>query len=307
MLRRDDAVENLRERLLSHLRQRDPSVSVRIDEALDASIAWRPHVIDDSSHTAWYCLSETPATDFWATRISAATNRLPELHVGVCVPENVLYSDDEVLRRLVELGVQVATTDTSEQQGPVKVSASAADVIYEQGLRLSRDAAAPILDHLLGRCIAEENKHRKGVALEVLTAVLLSQVDGFRVTARGVSNRSQQIDVYVHNRNVAGVLGGSEIVIAEAKNWTMPVGTTEYASVYRKVETRFGRSRLGFFVTTDHFTRGVNDERRRDSRSNVLIVPLDKASLPDLWRGSSSRKDDITSRLEEKTLEAASL
>ena len=68
---------------------------------------------------------------------------------------------------------------------------------------------------------------------------------------------------------------------------------------------RYGMSRLGYFVTTDRFTRGVEIERLCDSKGDILIVPLDKNSLPQIWEGITEQ-DSITSRLEAATIDAAS-
>lgn len=83
----------------------------------------------------------------------------------------------------------------------------------------------------------------------------MRQVAGFEVTQVGLSSRSQQLDVVITNRNVGGPLGMSPLVVVEAKNWTQPVGTQEYALFIRKLQTRHGRAKLGYFVTTDRLLR----------------------------------------------------
>jgi hypothetical protein len=58
---------------------------------------------------------------------------------------------------------------------------------------------------------------------------------------------------------------------------------------------------MGFFVTTDRFTQGVEREMLRDSVRDILVVPLDQESLPRLWRTGKS----ITETLESAVLKAA--
>ena len=308
MNERSDPVEEFRRILLAGLRTGSRSTAVKIDANLGRKVGWRPHVFDERNNVAWHILTEKLESEFWASRMAEAKRAVPKLKLGVALPEHLVYHDD-LLQQLNDLDARIAVARDFDGGGEdvsrVMFSNSIADVIYEHRLRLSAGAAAGILDRLLLRCAELRTPATNGVALEVLVAVLLSQVDGFEVTSVGVSNRSQQIDVRVHNRNAAGALGRSEIVIAEAKNWSLPVGTTEYFSVYRKLETRFGRARLGFFVTTDRFTRGVETERLRDSKGDILVVPLDKISLPAIWRGITEL-DDITKRLEAATIEAAS-
>jgi hypothetical protein len=297
-----DPVAELQQALAAHIGKGnvgDPKLS--FDKPLRAGIGWSPHLFERTAKRAWYCLSERPETGSWADRMRSAQTRWPALRLGVCAPQNVMF-DEAVLDVVDELSAAAATVSADGTDDAVTVTPTAGDLIYEAGLKLSHQYAARVLDRWLKRCYDATGNDTKGVTLEVLTAMLLSQVDGFEVTSRGVSNRSQQIDVQVHNRRVTGILGSSEIVLAEAKNWRNPVGTVEYYSVYRKIETRFGRSRLGVFVTTDRFTEGVAAERLRDSKGNILVVPLDKDQLPSIWRKGTS----ITLNLEKAALVAAS-
>jgi hypothetical protein len=140
----------------------------------------------------------------------------------------------------------------------------------------------------------------KGVLLELVVATLLSQVEGFEIQKIGIANRSQQMDVFVHNRNTTSALGLSPVVLAEAKNWKNPVDTSEYAAFVRKLQSRHGRARLGYLVTTGKFTAGVSAERRRESMADTLVVLIDGKILPTLWRGKRPIHDNI----ERLTLEA---
>jgi len=178
---------------------------------------------------------------------------------------------------------------------------SVEDYICRSRLKLSAEAAQAILDRALLRALSETNKQRKGVLLELVVAVLLSQVDGFEVTSIGIANRSQQMDVLVHNRNTGGALGSSPIVLAEAKNWRNPVDVSEYAVFVRKLQSRHGRAKLGYFVTTNRFTAGVGAERRRESTNETLVVLIDGKSLPVLWRDPKG----ITASVERATVAAA--
>ena len=229
--------------------------------------------------------------------MSTAASQVPGLKLGICAPASVLY-DDDVLDAADSILARIATF--SDDGKKIEFHDLAADFIYGRRLALSHEMAKTILNRWLTRCSTATIKREKGITLEVLTAVMLSQVEGFEVRNRGISNRSQQIDVQVHNRRTHGILANSQLVFAEAKNWSNPVGTSEYYSVYRKVETTYGRSRLGFFVTTDRFTRGVRLERLKDTRHDILIVPLDRDSLPDIWRSG----DDITANVESAAIAA---
>lgn len=291
-----DPVAAQRNALEAYLQEEGPK-EFTVDTRLAADVRWSPHLYDVQKQCAWHCLTETPPSDRWAARMMEAKRAIPDLLLGVCGPIHVL-KEEKVLDLIDNLEAFVLISDFDE---PPEMHYSACDLVYGAKLRLSHEAAARILDRTLKRAVEEKNYTKKGVLLEVLTAVLLSQVSGFEVYSRNVSNRSQQIDVLVHNRNTSGVLRSGEIVIAEAKNWANPVGTTEYYSVVRKIESRHGRALLGFFVTTDRFTRGVEREMLRDSVRDILVVPLDQESLPKLWRTGKS----ITENIESAVLKAA--
>jgi hypothetical protein len=302
---RVDAVEDLRKLLREQLAEGGASTILRADESIGASIPWRPHLFDEKAGVAWHILTELVDSESWIHRMQKARSERPEIMVGVALPEELLHNHEDLLQQLNDLGSRVAIISTHRlTTRSVRFSNSVADVIYENRFRLSPQVADKILRRLLKRCYEAQTNNAKGVALEVVSAVMLSQVDGFEVTHLGVSNRSQQMDVQVHNRNVGGVLGRSALVIAEAKNWSTPPGPTEYTWLFRKIETKFGLARLGYFVTTDRFTRGVEIERLRDSKGEILIVPLDKVSLPAIWEGVTE-VDSITRRLEAATIDAA--
>jgi hypothetical protein len=212
--------------------------------------------------------------------------------------------NEELLLLIDEINAGVAAIEIDDDApAGVRRCTFAADLIYQERLTLVHKTAGKLLDRWLDRCHTATTNELKGVALEVVTALMLSQVAGFEVKSRNVANRSQQMDVQIHNRRMGGILGGSPLVFAEAKNWKNAVGTTEYYSVHRKIKTRFGTSRLGFFTTTDRFTAGVHDEMLRDSQGQVLIVPLDKETLPAIWREGKS----ITDNLEAAAIDAASI
>jgi hypothetical protein len=177
---------------------------------------------------------------------------------------------------------------------------SVEDLIYQRRLKLSPECAENILNRCQENALSPGTAAQKGIRLEVLAAVLLSQIEGFEVTDVGISNRSQQLDVLVHNRNIGGVFANSPAVIAEAKNWNSPVGTEEYYALLRKLASRHGRAKLGFLVTTGTITAGVLAEVRRDSMNDTLIVLIDGQSLPKLWRGTQS----ITANVERMAMNA---
>lgn len=295
-----DPIPVLQALLREYLQSRNSAEKVEIDCAISSSAPWRPHLLEKRAVRGWYIHAVAPTSDFWAKRAERALAKATKLQIGVAVLEDFL-ADEEFLDSCHQLNAAVIIfRATKGAFAPVEIYDSVDDLIYQRRLKLSLACAARILDRGLERALTANTKARKGILLEVLVAVLLSQVDGFEVTDVGISNRSQQMDVMVHNRNVGGTLSTSPVVLAEAKNWKEAVGTAEYANFVRKIQSRHRRAKLGYLVTTGQFTSGVLLERRRESSQETLVVLLDKRSFPNLWRGQSS----ITESIERATMQA---
>jgi hypothetical protein len=196
--------------------------------------------------------------------------------------------------------IVVMPSEESAASSHPKYFASVADFIIENRAQLEITAAGKLLDSLFERAMSAEDGHRRGVLFELLVGLLLSQVRGFEVHDVGISNRSQQMDVLVQNRNAGGVLSASPIVLAEAKNWKDPVTPTEYAAFVRKLQSRHGRAKLGFLVTSGRFTEGVELERRRESVGEFLVVLVNGSQLIDIWRTDGA----ITEKIERLVITA---
>jgi hypothetical protein len=158
-----------------------------------------------------------------------------------------------------------------------------------------------MLDVTLERALAAKTNAEKGVTLEVVVALVLSQVDNFEVADIGIANRTQQMDVLVHNRSVGGMLGSSPLVLAEAKNWRQKVTPVEHATFLRKLKARNRRAKLGFMVTTGEFTAGLALEARRDSMDDIIVVFVDGVTLPKIWR----ERGTITQQVERLVINAS--
>jgi hypothetical protein len=275
-------------------------VTVQFDGVINSKVLWRPHLLDKKAKTGWYIHVGPPLSESWAERIKRAKDVDSKIRVGVAGTEE-LFEDEEFLEACHALNASILLfREQNDKFVGEQFFNSIDDLIYSRRLKLSNQCAKVILDRCLERAISEKDKNKKGVLLEVLVAVLLSQVDGFEVTSVGISNRSQQMDVLVHNRNVGGSLGGSPVVIAEAKNWKNPVTPTEYSHFLRKLESRHGRAKLGYLITTGRFTAGVISEVRRESKSETLVVLIDGKLLPTFWHNHKN----ITSGFERTTVEA---
>lgn len=270
-------------------------VAVLEDQGLPVSVPWGPHVYVPCPAQAWHVMPEPPEGSAWLDRMRVAAKKVPRLRLGVAAPLEVLNKPD-IISALDELQCSVLAVEEieSEYRSLGGIRESMCDVIYEHRLVLEPSLTKSILDRCLTRALITKDSYKKGARLELLIAVMLSQVTGFEVTDINILSKNQEIDVHVTNRNNAGPLGRGQFVLAEGKNWKAPVPRKEYDAFAKKVRTRHGMAKLGLMVTTSTFESGVYIEAIRDSEQEEVIVLLDKDTLPKVWRNFA----DVTKGLE---------
>lgn len=289
---RGDSIAKIQVAIKQHLASGGP---VEVDGVVSATVPWRPHLYQKSRRIGWYAHSVAPGSNFWLSRIARAREVDSKLGVGIAATEDIL-KDPAFLLDCYRINARLISLRASKNDYSVDAEfPSVPDYICDKRLALESSLAAEILDEAHGRALQKDTNAKMGVALEILVALLLSQVRNFEVSSDGgVSNRTQQMDVLIHNRNTSGMLGSSPLVLAEAKNWRRePLTPTEYYAFRRKLESRHGRAKLGFLVTTGKFTRGVPAEVRRDSKDGYLVVLVDGTALPKIWRGKKSITENI--------------
>jgi hypothetical protein len=296
-----DPIEDLHPSLKDLLLEEDPNCDPVTEAPIAANIPWQPHLLEQQLLRAWYYHFEEPEGDSWFRRALHAKNEMPDLQIGIAADEETLRNES-FLMQCVELDASLAVIEFRRGKPyAADFYGSVTEYVCARRITLSRQGAKWFLDMLLARAEEEPKDQRKGVLLEVLCAALMSQVENFEPKAKGVSNRTQQMDVLVHNKNQGGALGGSPVVLVEAKNWPKkPVGPPEYAIFIRKMQTRHGRCRLGFIVTIGRFTRNVSRDRLRDSKDDELVILIDGKELPRIWRG----RRPITEVIEQLALDA---
>jgi restriction endonuclease Mrr len=128
---------------------------------------------------------------------------------------------------------------------------------------------------------------------------LLRTIPGFRIGKIRRRSQDEEIDIVVRNESQEW-RKESMFILIECKNWSKPAEAPEYDRFYRKLERRFGRANLGFFVATAGFTKGFREERRIDSRSNVLVVCIGPEELQRLV--GSSNRSEVLKDLHEKAV-----
>jgi CheY-like chemotaxis protein len=131
----------------------------------------------------------------------------------------------------------------------------------------------------------EQDRNRKGLLLEELMELLFRSIDGFQLVDRPKRrNQDEEIDLVIQTdpRHASFWARESPYILVECKNWSRPVGPEPFDRFQSKLERRFDRTRLGFFVASGGFTAGFHSTRQTERRGNVLVVcmgPEDLAAL----------------------------
>jgi len=58
-----------------------------------------------------------------------------------------------------------------------------------------------------------------------------------------------------------------------------PIGQSEDAQFYRKIENRGGHGTLGFLICTEKFAETLEKERLHDRKNGLRVVPIDGEDL----------------------------
>jgi CheY-like chemotaxis protein len=133
---------------------------------------------------------------------------------------------------------------------------NALELTRERHLAAMNDAKVEVeLKNVYARVWTEKDSHRKGALLEELMVLLFKSIPGFG----GVSTRRrsdvEEIDLVIPNESPDPVWQKEgSYLLGECKNWSSRVGRAEFDAFRGKLERRFGRCRLGFFVATGGFT-----------------------------------------------------
>lgn len=167
---------------------------------------------------------------------------------------------------------------------------NAIELTRERRLAAMGDAEveAAIKD-LYARVWTEKDSHRKGALLEELMVLLFKSIRGFG----GVSTRRrsdiEEIDLVIPNESPDPLWQKEgSYLLGECKNWSSRVGRAEFDAFRGKLQRRFGRCRLGFFVATGGFTEPFLDvqESYGTHPDGIVVVPIGPEDLARLVEAS---------------------
>jgi hypothetical protein len=142
----------------------------------------------------------------------------------------------------------------------------------------------------------------KGKTLESLVSDLLVSVGGLKLVASRRRTPSEELDLVFHNHCLNSFMQKwGPIILVECKNWSSPVGASEFHAFAEKVRNRAGQCRVGIFVAWNGVTRAFMHEAVRRSRDPYVIVLLERSGIEE-----AIRSGDVQGYLQQSYNEAVS-
>lgn len=127
----------------------------------------------------------------------------------------------------------------------------------------------------------EQNPNRKGKLLEDLMVLLFKTIPGFHQTTPNRQNDIEEIDLLIQNESEDPfwINERSSYILVECKNWSKEAGVTEFRNFLYKLQHRFGRCRLGFFVAPGGVASTFREALLAERKDDYLVVLIDHDAL----------------------------
>lgn len=117
--------------------------------------------------------------------------------------------------------------------------------------------------------------------------LLYRSIAGSHVAGSRRQSEDEEIDLVIRNGSSDPLWAReSPYFLVECKNWTRPVDRLEFDAFYQKLERRFGRARLGFFIAPGGFTEGFRSARQAERKGDAFVVCIDRQGLVTLIESS---------------------
>lgn len=218
------------------------------------------------------------------------------------------YAAPEAIERALDLGVYDYLVKNGAFEALLRAKVrNALEVATERrAASRSRDDLVRGLRELWERARAEPDRNRKGRLLEELVKDLFRATPGFEYVKTRLDNDIEEIDIVVENRSDDPLWrnDGASYLIAECKNWSSKCGSSELGDFLRKLTTKFGRVRTGFFIAPGGFTEAFHEARAGEKKTDVLVIPVDAEGLT-AWIAADDKHAVLRQLHERATFDTA--
>lgn len=147
----------------------------------------------------------------------------------------------------------------------------------------------------LGRSHGRAEPAKKGALLEELMLVLWRSIPGFEQTVRNRQSPDEEIDLVIINQSDdAFWKRESQLIVVECKNRSTKAKPIEIDRFLQVISRRQGRCKLGFFVSLEGFTAGVDSTLAANRKEDKVVVLLARAELQSLvLAGSPDQRNQL--------------
>jgi CheY-like chemotaxis protein len=259
-------------------------------DALDAG-DWSVVLLDQRLHGP-------PGGDEGLELIEEVERRSPGAKVIVVTG----YASPSSIERAFKAGVYdyVEKTENFKTLLRAKVR-NAVEVARERWLTLLNDDASTKLSDLWNQVRGATGSAEKGRLLEDLVESLLRLVPGFVVAARR-RGLDEEFDLIVRNESTEPFWAKeSQYFLVECKNWSGSVGPDELDRFINKLQRRYDRATLGFFIASNGFTKGFMSTLATRRWGNTLVVPIGPDDLQRLVE--EPERNEVLKALHQRAVE----
>lgn len=141
--------------------------------------------------------------------------------------------------------------------------------------------------------------HARGELLETVMLLVFRMIPGFEHAQIRKRNDIEEIDVIVQNCSTDPFWQKEgSYVLVECKNWSSSVGVPELKLFRQKIEDRFGRSALGFFIAMGGYTEttAIEEWTRRAGKSLVVLLTREDLDALVATRDRSTKLKELHAR-----------
>lgn len=209
------------------------------------------------------------------------------------------YASPEAIEAAFGAGVYDYVEKTQSFETLLRVKIEHAMELQQQRWLVHADDSEA--QELWAQTKSEPNAQRKGRLLEDLLELLLRSIPGFKVTGRR-RGLDEEFDLVVRNESPDPWWSkeGSYFLV-ECKNWSRPCEPKELTHFLSKLQLRFDRAKLGFFVAASGFTKGFRTTLAARRESRHLVVPVGPEDLQHLV--DAPQRSDVLKELHQRTVE----
>jgi hypothetical protein len=254
----------------------DPSWQRETSIDLGEDRIWQPDLVRTDGAALLHIHVADRLRSYATRRFDWAVEAGVEVHVATTLGR--LY-EPELLRQLAAADAIVHLLDEpADSAKGERLLAVLADEEIQVPPSLRTDIARQGLEF----CAADGSAHQKGRRFEALVAFLLSQVDGFSIFSRNYRTATEEIDIVLQQRELAGpvwAIANAPFLLVEAKNHADGISQGMFSQFRIKLQTKRSTVRIGLMLSRTSVSGDAVQQEERFSSDTLTIAFLDGETI----------------------------